>query len=384
MENALAPPHSNRGVQNTSPTALRSCVDWLQVTLKSVLNVQQTAEILMMDEADFKPVSYSYYGYKSHVMNGNISILFDGQSNMGFHIQMTGQGCREYEKIGKQNWQQLFIKLFELGGQFTRLDGAIDNLCYKGADPYFTPDKLYRKVKEGCCQSKFKKGKKVESFLLDDGTNLGETLYFGKEQSDMQIRVYEKDLERLGAGEELEHDLTRWIRTEIQCRRDRAQALALYILNDPDKIGQVLAGVLKNYLNFVVKNPNESNKSRWNVSKWWSKFLGDVEPLKLTFVAPDKTIEKVKRWIDTQVAPSLGTLFAASGGDINLIVDLLNDGMDRMTESQKQMADEAFTMLIEQRKEKEYLKNQKYQEYMFRTIKTEKSPSDYFSDGTTL
>lgn len=374
------PPPSNRGVQNSSLGALRACVDWVQVTFTTVPSLQKIYDILKMKESDFNSVSYSFYGYKSHVVCGNISVLFDGQSNMGFHVQMTGQGCREYEQLGLQNWQEFFITCFSMGANFTRLDGAIDNLCYLNEIPYFTPDKLYRKVKDGCATSKFKKGKKVESFLIDDGKNLGETLYFGKEQSDMQIRIYEKDLERLGAGEELEDDLTFWVRTEIQCRRDRAQALAIYIINDPDRLGDTLAGVLKNYLNFLIRNPNDSDKSRWKVCKWWLDFLGDVEPLKLTMIAPDKTIERSRTWINKQVAPTLGMLFMASGSDIDMIVDILNDGMDRVTDFQIAMADEYLKKVIEERKEKEYLKNAEFQKMMFRTTNTDfytkKKPND--------
>lgn len=375
----VKPPYSNRGVQNTWRGGLRACVDWVQVTFKNVLHLQKCFDILKMNSTDFKEVSYSYYGYKSHVVCGNISILFDGGVGMGFHIQMSGQGCREYEKLNLQNWQEFFMACFGYEGTFTRLDGAIDNICYNGDPPYFTPDKLYRKIKDGCVRSKFKKGKKVESFLIEDGTNLGETLYFGKEQSDMQVRIYEKDFERLGAGEELEEGLTSWIRTEIQCRRDRAQAVAIYIINDPDQLGDILAGILKNYLNFLIKNPNESNKARWKSCSWWRDFLGDVEPLKLTMIAPDKTIERSKTWINKQVAPTLGMLFMASGSDMDMIVDLLNDGMDRVTDQQIQMADEYLQKLKEERKHKEYLKNEELQKMMFRgtnTVNIFKKPID--------
>lgn len=373
------PPVTNRGVQNTSQHVLRACVDWVQVTFTKIHSVQQIYTILGLDESDFKDVSYSLYGYKSHKVCGNISILYDGRAGMGIHIQMTGQGCRQYETMGKKDWKEFIRTCFEYEGRFTRLDGAIDDLCYGSAEPYFRLPTLYRKIKDGCAVSRFKKGKRVESFSLDDGRGLGETLYFGREQSDIQFRIYEKDLERIANGEELEENLTCWIRTEMQCRRVRAEALALYILNN-DSLGVVFAGVLKNYLDFKIKDPNESNRTRWKSSKFWLNFLGAVEPLQLTMIAPDKTIESMHRWVSKQVAPTLGTLFSASGGNLDLIIDLLNDGMDRMNENQKVLADQAHKLLEQLREQKEYEKKQEYQKYMFRSVNTNKK-THYHEDN---
>lgn len=376
VEAVHSPPASNRGVQNTSEHLLRACLDWVQVTFTTFYSVQQIYTVLGMEETDFYDFQGGIYGYKSHKKCGHISVLYDGAAGMGVHVQMTGQGCREYETYGKKTWHEFIRSCFEHGGNFTRLDGAIDDICYGDVKPYFTINTLYRKVKDGCAESRFKRGKRVESFSVNDGRGMGETLYFGREQSDIQVRFYEKDFERIEAGKELEEGLTAWNRTELQCRRERAQALALYILNN-NNLGEVLAGILKNYLNFLVKNPKESNRSRWKTSQWWLDFLGDVEPLKLTMVAPDKTIEKARQWAKKQVAPTLGMLFYSTGADMGYIVDLLNEGMERMTDEQRKLAEDNFAKLIEEREEWEYLKKQKYQEYMFRSTNTEiiKSPS---------
>lgn len=284
---------------------------------------------------------------------------------MGIHVQMTGQGCREYEKYGPKDWRQFFADCFAHDGVFTRLDGAIDDIAYEGQQPYFTLNKLYRKVREGAVRTRFKRGKYVQSLLLEDGTSLGETLYFGREQSDIQIRFYEKDFERLDAGKELEEGIIAWNRTEIQCRRDRAQALALYIVNSDD-IGKVLAGALRNYIEFCIKQ-KDTNKSRWPVCRWWEDFLGDVEKLRLTMIAPDKTVERVMRWIERSVAPSLGMIFAAHDGDMDLIMKIIADGMDRMTREQIALAKEYSDARERERREKEYERRNKWARYMFHT-----------------
>jgi len=70
-----APPVSNRGVQNTSRSALRACVDWVQVTFESVHDLQAIYEILGMREGDFEDCPTGIYGYKFQRRAGHISIL---------------------------------------------------------------------------------------------------------------------------------------------------------------------------------------------------------------------------------------------------------------------------------------------------------------------
>lgn len=373
---ADTPPYANRGVQSTDRPTLRACVDWVQVTFPNAHDVQQISQILRLPDEDFRESSTGGLGYRRKRRLGHIAMYSDGQPGMGIHVEMSGQGCREYENMDSAlNWRDFVRTCFEHEAKFSRMDAAIDEIRYNDDKPYFRVSTLFRKVRDGCVESRFKKGKRVESFLVNDGTSLGETLYFGREQSDLQIRFYEKDLERLNAGKELEDGISCWNRSELQCRRDRAQALALHLLNTDD-FGKVVAGVLKNNINFLVRNPGDSNRRRWKTCKWWDDFLGDVEPLKLTFIAPDKTIERSRSWIDKQVSPTLGMLFYAAEGDMDLIVDILNDGMDRLTDQQVQMADEYKRKVAEIRKEREYQRWHEYQKMMFRTTNTHrKSPS---------
>ncbi|MCP1187562.1 replication initiation factor domain-containing protein, partial [Paenibacillus sp. 1781tsa1] len=182
--------------------------------------------------------------------------------------------------------------------------------------------------------------------------------------------IYEKDHERANAGKEIEGDIVAWNRFEIQCRRDRAQAMAIYLLNSEGDYCRTLSGVIRNYINFRVKQPTMlSNKSMWPLCKWWSKYLGDVEKLKLTMQAPDRTIERTKGWLDKQVAPALGMMFYAYGSDMDLIVDFLNDGMDRMTPEQIRLADEYRETLEQIAADREWDKLAEMNAYLNRTVR---------------
>ncbi|ODA38729.1 hypothetical protein DSBG_4500 [Desulfosporosinus sp. BG] len=117
-------------------------------------------------------------------------------------------------------------------------------------------------------------------------------------------------------NERLEHK-KQWLRTEIQSRDERSDAIAEYIQADI-KMGEVVFGVLKNYLNFVDPSNTDTNKSRWEISPFWQKFLGNIEELKLTTEKIQNTIKRIKNWIIKQVAPSLALLSMDKNLKVNL------------------------------------------------------------------
>jgi len=380
--NLEQPPVSNRGVQSSNRGALRACVDWVQVTLQivqpdtkkdgvEVVEIKSALtkmyELLGLTEGHFKTDESGFYGYRKSKVFEHIRIMYDHPAVPGFHIQLSGQGCREFESYSSKDWTQFIYDCIEYGGKFVRLDTAIDDIVREDEKLYFSMDKLYRKVKEGAVTSLFKKGKKVESFLIEDGSSLGETFYFGSAQSDVQIRFYEKDFEREAAGEELLEGIKGWNRTEIQLRRERAHIMATHLLNNPDTYISVVMGVLRNYINFRVKSSSESNKSKWDLCGWWIEFLDDAERLKLTLIAPDATIEKTQTWISKQVHPAMAMLFYANNSDMNYIRDMLEDGLERLTESQIQLAHDYQEKLKNDAFDRSRMRDRIYQDWMRKT-----------------
>ena len=47
------------------------------------------------------------------------------------------------------------------------------------------------------------------------------------------------------------------------------------------ELGELAFGLLADNIRFVVPNKNERNKSRWKTCRFWERFLGAVEVLKL-------------------------------------------------------------------------------------------------------
>jgi len=105
------------------------------------------------------------------------------------------------------------------------------------------------------------------------------------------------------------------------------------------EIGTIAFGTLKNYLNFVEASETDTNKSRWEVSGFWTKFLGEVEKLKLTIAKEKRTLKQIKDWIIRQVGPSLALLSLDKALHIDLeeICRITLFAMNRLTTRHYQM-----------------------------------------------
>jgi phage replication initiation protein len=333
MRNEQSPRPRNTGAQNPYESGLRACVDWVQATFKNVSVDDLITHVLALDIEEFRE-SNGEHGYQKCKRLDNIAIYYEGASNMGIHLKMTGQGCRLYEALSKDKkpWSLLLGMFLDMGANFTRIDGAIDD--FQG---YFKIDQIVRKIKRGELVSKFKKARSMESIEIKSGESKGMTIYYGSSKSRIQIRMYEKDFERENAGYELEKSVTVWNRTEIQARDERAQKIA-EIIAQGDDLGNVISGILKHYLRFVVKG-KDKKRSRWKTAPFWEKFLGEVEALKLTEKAPDRTVERTEEWLRKQVAPSLAVLMRAYDGDVGLLHNMIHSGDRRLKNKDYEMID---------------------------------------------
>lgn len=324
-------------------------IDWLRATLKTT-DLNQAYRLLGIEESEFKDMPTGLYGYKKQKACGNIRIMYEGKPDMGIHIEMSGQGCREFETFHNGDWHRFLVDLWNCGANFSRIDLAIDDIRYNGEPPYFKVRQLIRKAKRGEVLTKWKSGRRIEKFRFSDGKSEGDTLYCGSPQSMLQLRFYEKDKERIAEGKELEEGLTAWNRVEFEMRDDRAQMAVEWICRGIP-VGELIFGILSHYINFVDRVKDE-NKARWPVSKFWTDFLNNAQKLRLARAAPDKTIETKYAWIDRQVKPTLAEIWYAFGSPgSEFFVDMINEGLQRMTDVQWARAEEFRRRLLQEKEE---------------------------------
>lgn len=325
------PPYTNRGVQNTEREGLTACVDWFSCTFVEEKNVDEIIRILGFTGTEFQKSASGRYGYKKAVFFDHISVLYDGQTNMGVHVEMSGQGCRTFEKYSNLNWQELFLR-FEVHDvakvNVTRIDLAIDD--FQG---YFKIPTLIKYLKKGHVTSLFRIAKHIENIVIATGQDKGHTLYFGRPTSDIQVRFYEKNIEQEMKGTIVPEHAQIWNRTEIQARDERAEAFVYLIARNTFDLGKIVTGTLKNYITFRRSNyvngklSKDLNKSRWDTAKFWLNFLGKVEKLKLTMKPVPVTIERKYKWVNHSVKKTLAMLAFAFPEDYeDMIYTFIDEG----------------------------------------------------------
>ncbi|NLK93384.1 MAG: replication initiation factor domain-containing protein, partial [Bacteroidales bacterium] len=271
-------------------------LDWCSLTIKKIYGKPATwekivSEVLEMDFAQFTELKGNY-GYKLQKYSEGIRIYYDGNEDMGIHLQISGDGMRRLENRKNFSWDSFLRNAFFFDAKITRLDVAIDDK--KG---YLNMDVLNDKINKGECVSRFKTCNTIHKQLIVNGDTAGKTINFGSNTSIVKFRIYDKLLEQgiqrdLVKMKENNIDILNphWIRFEMQLRDDRAEIFALYYANPDNKLelGEMAKRVINNYLKFVDANEFDTNRSRWNTSQFWTRFIDTLEKLKLTKQKPKK------------------------------------------------------------------------------------------------
>lgn len=230
-------------------------------------------------------------GYRDRKYFNCISVHYNGRDDMGVWVEMSGQGCRAFEDLSKVGWDNLFRFIHENDLNMTRLDVAYDD--HTGILPL-------EKIAEDTRARRFiSRSDKYEVHYSGDtsGPDEGLTVQIGSPQSKVLFRIYDKAIERGHSHEDMH-----WVRCEMQLRDDRA----LQFTKIPKPIGEAYAGVLLNYLRFVIPNEEDSNKSRWEMTDYWYALVGDAEKISI-YSAPGSEYneERCKNYVVNQAGNAI-------------------------------------------------------------------------------
>lgn len=347
---------SNTPAQNTSQIWQNVLVDWVSASFYSEKNFSDLQALFYLKEleilgerreVEFEKIDgarYEYAGYTETYKYSRIEFLHDPE-NHKWLLNMSGQGCREFEQISKLNYEQLFALLVcELNATFNRIDIAIDD--YKSI---FKVNTIRKAVYNNQCITKLKIWGSHQRGKISDNALIMDNFYIGTEKSRYCINVYDKKLEQEARGKEVKEKS--WTRTEIRLKEEYASRFARLIATSDgcDNIGKYIAEFLNESLVFVKKKAltNDKNRSRLkndveNYATWWRRFVGDVGKLSLSQKAPDKTVEKTITWLKNQVAPSLAVLLEVFDDDLSrLLYYLQRNGETRLNKTHQLMIEDA-------------------------------------------
>lgn len=319
----VKPPSSNTGAQITAPSENRCIIDWFAFTVTHC-EPYRVVDMMGLKRGLFDELERGGMGYKKSLRYGNITIFYDGSENMGCHVEISGQGCRQYES-GNHSWIDLIALIQIENAKLTRLDIAIDTV-----DDSLRLSQINYALRRGRYRSQFTKTRQTTaSDMTGDGLkNHSQTRYFGSGTSRVMFRVYDK-----AAQMGLE---TPWLRFELQLRDDRANLAADAILNRQD-LGHVATGIINQYIAFIKLD--DSNKSRCTMLDWWANWLQHTDKLKITTQKAKKLVSEIQDYIKKQYAPTLAMIKKAVGISqfSDFLHDVITDGNRRMTTKHDQI-----------------------------------------------
>jgi hypothetical protein len=222
---------------------------------------------------------------------------------MGVHVELTGQGVRKYEtimQVDKVTWAQVFEHLRSFA-TFSRIDLALDE--FEGLVGFADIiGKIERGEHVGRCRSF-----KVISGRGSNGEHTGTTIYMGSNKSDLMLRVYEKNYERQAKGYEI--DVPIWNRWELVLKHEKANDFVTRYLDGGHSFGSLFGGILADLIRFVEPG-EDTNKSRWQTSTWWSDFLAEAEPIQLKGKEYQPSLAKTLNWIENSTVTAIKGLSA--------------------------------------------------------------------------
>ena len=279
-------------------------IDWLSFTCK-MGNPFEVIELAGLGKLNFTESDRGRYGYdNAYTLDGIINVFYSAKrSDMGVHVELTGQGVRKYEtimEVDKVTWRQVFEHLRTFA-TFSRIDLALDE--YEGLVGFADIiKKIERGEHVGRCRSF-----KVISGRDSNGEHTGTTIYMGSNKSDLMLRVYEKNYERQAKGYEI--DVPIWNRWELVLKHEKANDFVTRYLDGGHSFGSLFGGILADLIRFVEPG-EDTNKSRWQTSTWWSEFLAEAEPIQLKGKEYQPSLAKTLNWIENSTVTAIKGLSA--------------------------------------------------------------------------
>lgn len=95
----LEPPSGNTGARNTGEGGRRALIDWLSGSLVTCTNVDEVLGMFGFASDDWVAFDTGKYGWSHSFRIGHIAVYYGGRQ-AGVHIEISGQGCREFEALG--------------------------------------------------------------------------------------------------------------------------------------------------------------------------------------------------------------------------------------------------------------------------------------------
>lgn len=277
----------------------RVIYDWLTFTTK-IHSLSDVISLLGLTDVHFENMR-GRYCYQDRINYGGINIMYNGREDMGICVEMSGQGCRDFETYGNGDYKSIFDMIIDnwdkdpekRQANISRLDVAYDDFI-----GLLDLNYLMLAAQRGEYVSRCND---IEVIYSNKGCSV---CHGSRLQSNVYVRIYDKKMERK------RDDIAHWVRCELKLKDDTARGF----IKLSDDIRKNYFDVLNNYLRYVVPSDNVTNKSMLLTSPEWLQFIESWETVSI-FDKPGTSynLSNLDGYINNQLSGALTTYIDVVG-----------------------------------------------------------------------
>lgn len=270
---------------------LEAIFDYVRVRIPSHDVERVIEDVLLMNFESFYEKPTGLFGYFTMYEYDNIRVLLSKKGDdRGILIELSGQGCRNYEYILNeldQQWLDFFGRCLFVDGVVKRIDVAINDYV-----EYFSLEEVAKKRKAKLFDSSFRKSRVIDSTNDKEVASEGITAYFGTRNSLIYFCFYQKNYEIANRERIPVEEVDVKNRYEIRLHSEKAHKFIEYYMEDTFLLRSVRS-VISQQLCFFEKDRNGGLK-KWSK---WERFLGATKYVDLSMKVVKPSFYRKLNWL---------------------------------------------------------------------------------------
>lgn len=270
---------------------LEAIFDYVRVRIPSHDVERVIEDILLMNFESFYEKPTGLFGYFTMYEYDNIRVLLSKKGDdRGILIELSGQGCRNYEYILNeldQQWLDFFGRCLFVDGVVKRIDVAVNDYV-----EYFSLEEVAKKRKAKLFDSSFRKSRVIDSTNDKEVTSEGITAYFGTRNSLIYFCFYQKNYEIANRERIPVEEVDVKNRYEIRLHSEKAHKFIEYYMEDTFLLRSVRS-VISQQLCFFEKD----RKGGLKIWSKWERFLGATKYVDLSMKVVKPSFYRKLNWL---------------------------------------------------------------------------------------
>ncbi|NAA54142.1 replication initiation factor domain-containing protein [Enterococcus faecalis] len=270
---------------------LEAIFDYVRVRIPSHDVERVIEDVLLMNFESFYEKPTGLFGYFTMYEYDNIRVLLSKKGDdRGILIELSGQGCRNYEYILNeldQQWLDFFGRCLFVDGVVKRIDVAVNDYV-----EYFSLEEVAKKRKAKLFDSSFRKSRVIDSTNDKEVASEGITAYFGTRNSLIYFCFYQKNYEISNRERIPVEEVDVKNRYEIRLHSEKAHKFIEYYMEDTFLLRSVRS-VISQQLCFFEKD----RKGGLKIWSKWERFLGATKYVDLSMKVVKPSFYRKLNWL---------------------------------------------------------------------------------------